>query len=205
ELLEARENLMNLRMIANGCRDEPDLIGDLSHFSGALEQSVRREHARSQVRIAGPTKPATHRAASRNLYKISPAHLGVVGYDLAGRDEIIIEAAVAFLLSHRVAHSEDTTWCAVRWMNLAYAAITFVADLVKPRNVKPGLTCKPQQKVIAVAGGIHYVQKCGNQHLTFTHTDNIDKLRNRFGVQKRRRPTHDYERVPLVAILRSHR
>src|SRR6185295_3163298 len=195
---------MNFRVITNSGRHKPDLVGEPAHLSGALEQFFRREYARRQIRIASPAKPATHRAASRNLYQIATAHLGVVGYDLAGRDEIVIEAAVSFLLSHRVSHREDTPWRAVRWLNLAYTTIIVVADLVKSRYVKPRLACKPKQKVIAAVGGIHYVEQRGNQHLTLANTDDIDKVRNWFGVQEGGCPTHDYERMPFVAILCSH-
>src|SRR5882762_10646861 len=156
---------MYLRMITHRGSHEPDLIGKLAHLGGARQELLSGKDSRSEIRVSGPTEPATHRAPARDLNKVAAAHLGVFRNDLARRDEVIIELSVAFLLAHRIAHCENPPGSAVGRRDFRDPSV-LVADFIETRYVKPRLVREPHQEVFARGSLVRQSDQGWHKHFT---------------------------------------
>ena len=83
----ARENPIDVRMVAERDGHEPDAVGVHARGLGELENAVGRKRADGQVVVAGPAEAAQVRAAADDFDEEARSELGV-GREDAGRRRV---------------------------------------------------------------------------------------------------------------------
>ena len=99
-LVQPREDALDVRMVAERDRHEPDAARVRPRRVGELEDAVGRKRADGQVVVAGPAEAAQVRAAADDLDEEARAELGV-GREDARRRRIDRVGRLQRRLSHR--------------------------------------------------------------------------------------------------------
>src|ERR1051325_2965510 len=154
-------------MVANGGRNEADLIRLAAPGSGLRENIARRHDTRRPVVVTRPTEPATLRTPTRDFHQESIAHLGFRGEDGRRRREHFIAAKLIddielllfdrapqrsflrILCGDRAAHACRYAFFSRRVS--VYRAIVVVADKIKRRNIEATALSRERQQQIFFA------------------------------------------------------
>ena len=193
---EACENLLDLRVIAQRDRDEPDPVGVRPRLLGELKDPILRKRAHRKVVVAGPAEPAQVGAPAHDLDQKSRAEFGIRRENHRRRRVHRVGR-----LQRRLLHDRRRASALPRHKG-RNGSVLRIPHVVEGRNVEAAFGRQQTQEIGAIRGGVERPQKRRNQHLAFARRNGIGEQRERLRIHEGHGAANHDERIANRARLR---
>jgi len=183
-------------ILADGRRDEADLVCVAAGGIGDREDPALGERPHRPIPVTGPTVPAAGGTAAGDFHQQGPGELGAgaqqVGERWFQRSQIIGG-------EHRQAdHRFGAGWRVGGSLLLHDRPVFAVADLPPRGDVESRLPGEAGQQLVAVGGVAVRRQQLGPGGFRLTHHDDVHERRQRLRIHLQSGAAGHHERVPPV-------
>ena len=176
---QSRQNPLDVGVITQRDRDEPDAAGVPPRVGGQLEDPIGRKRSDGQVVVARPAEPTEVCAPADDLHEEAGAELGVWREDTRRR---WIECVGG--LDRGLPHG-NARLHAGRHGKAAGCAVGSPLRRVEGRDVHACLSRQPPEEIGPVRRRSKGLLERWHEHLTLTGRDHIGKRSQRLGVHER--------------------